>query len=620
MLTYAIQKSAKGLECEDAKPVSTEAYSIVCDGLGGSGGRILSLGEEKHTSAYFGARFVSAAVEEYFASEKEEIERIVHDRDEIGLSSFVSTMKERLMDMLSKKTEEHAIEKPIGVTTKIFPTTLASALYVPTDEKISIIVIWAGDSRVYYLGAESGLKLLTKDDTRDGNDHIAGGKDSDMGNLIYAYGDFKLNYAMYEFSEPGFSFCSSDGCFEYLKVPAFLEGGLEAHLLASVDDYVEGSDWVKAFENELESKYYSIIGDDTTACGIFFGLDSQDDVKTRFAERVAKVKENMESILPVLSDYERNKSESMKENATKDELSSSMKKTIRDVVSQSIRDGSGLFDDVLKTIPAYNTLSQKLRDMEKAYEIECSKLSERKRNAIMEAKDRIARIILPYYLDKCETSTDIAEYSLEKLERDMSTFEEMLDDEEFTNGVVHILSEFKNVLAQYIEKVKTRKFPILNAFYNTSHFDKKRKEAYPAIAEISEKIFSSVDDIPDYIPKDEKENISRLVKLPTEFDQMRKNLDEKHIKERDEEISLFTLVNRNQLFSSILESIERCSLPPNSLGQDFLSRLERYRECQDKIIEQENECKRLEKEKEAYSENIAADIRHIGNAIYMGAV
>ena len=168
--------------------------------------------------------------------------------------------------------------------------------------------------------------------------------------------------------------------------------------------------------------------------------------------------------------------------------------------------------------------------------------------------------------------------------------------------------------------MKTRKFPILNAFYNTSHFNKKRNEAYPAIAEVSEKIFSSVDDIPDYIPKDEKENISRLVKLPTEFDQMRKNLDEKHIKERDEEISLFTLVNRNQLFSSILESIERCSLPPNSLGQDFLSRLERYRECQDKIIEQENECKRLEKEKEAYSENIAADIRHIGNAIYMGAV
>ena len=76
---FSFQKEIKPGFCEDAPPVATDRYAIVCDGLGGAGHTKHSLPDEENpgtvterTSAYLGSRIVADRVERFFAEHWEE--------------------------------------------------------------------------------------------------------------------------------------------------------------------------------------------------------------------------------------------------------------------------------------------------------------------------------------------------------------------------------------------------------------------------------------------------------------------------------------------------------------------------------------------------------------------
>lgn len=76
---FSFQKEIKPGFCEDAPPVATDRYAIVCDGLGGAGHTKHLLPDEENpgtvterTSAYLGSRIVAERVERFFAEHWEE--------------------------------------------------------------------------------------------------------------------------------------------------------------------------------------------------------------------------------------------------------------------------------------------------------------------------------------------------------------------------------------------------------------------------------------------------------------------------------------------------------------------------------------------------------------------
>ena len=81
-------------------------------------------------------------------------------------------------------------------TLKIFPTTLASALYFQDGERMKILAIWAGDSRVYVLSPTKGLQMLSLDDAV--NAEVEMKSASEMNNCISAGNPFRWNYSIFD--------------------------------------------------------------------------------------------------------------------------------------------------------------------------------------------------------------------------------------------------------------------------------------------------------------------------------------------------------------------------------------------------------------------------------------
>ena len=165
---FSFQKEIKPGFCEDAPPVATDRYAIVCDGLGGAGHTKHSLPDEENpgtvterTSAYLGSRIVADRVERFFAEHWEEWASS-GETPEIGV--YAGQLKEELDRAIQDYVEKMRIRIPVGKTIKIFPTTLASAVFLPCEDGLRVAAIWAGDSRVYLLTPSKGLRLLSLDD------------------------------------------------------------------------------------------------------------------------------------------------------------------------------------------------------------------------------------------------------------------------------------------------------------------------------------------------------------------------------------------------------------------------------------------------------------------------
>lgn len=281
---FSFQKEIKPGFCEDAPPVATDRYAIVCDGLGGAGHTKHLLPDEENpgavterTSAYLGSRIVAERVERFFAEHWEEWAG-PEQTPEIGV--YAGQLKEELDRAIQDCVEKMRIRIPVGKTIKIFPTTLASAVFLPCEEGLRVAAIWAGDSRVYVLTPLKGLQLLSLDDADGAAESMNSG--TVMTNCVYA-GSFFLNYCVYTLREPGLVFCCSDGCFDYLRSPLHLEW-LLLHTIQNMPQE-EGRQPGEILGESIRDGIYQTIRDDTTMAGLCVGLPSIASLQEAFRTR-----------------------------------------------------------------------------------------------------------------------------------------------------------------------------------------------------------------------------------------------------------------------------------------------------------------------------------------------
>lgn len=282
---FSFQKEIKPGFCEDAPPVATDRYAIVCDGLGGAGHTKHLLPDEENpgtvterTSAYLGSRIVAERVERFFAEHWEEWAG-PEQTPEIGV--YAGQLKEALDRAIQDCVEKMRIRIPVGKTIKIFPTTLASAVFLPCEEGLTVAAIWAGDSRVYLLTPSKGLRLLSLDDADGAAESMNSG--TVMTNCVYA-GSFFLNYCVYTLREPGLVFCCSDGCFDYLRSPLHLEW-LLLHTIQNMPQE-DGRQPGEILGESIRDGIYQTIRDDTTMAGLCVGLPSIASLQEAFRPRM----------------------------------------------------------------------------------------------------------------------------------------------------------------------------------------------------------------------------------------------------------------------------------------------------------------------------------------------
>ena len=287
MIPFMFQKGNKAAGCEDSPPVATIHYSIVCDGLGGSGYTKHDVLEDsstspvKRTSAYLGSRIVSACVERFYQTHIGEF--ISSGLATNAVERLVGMLRSEIADAIAAGMKQYGIEPSRSRTAKIFPTTLASAFYCPRNGALRILAVWAGDSRIYVLSPTKGLQLLSVDDADNAADSM--NSSSAMNNCISAGNPFHLNFALYEMTEPGIVFCCSDGCFDYFPSPLNLEWLLLNTILNCMPSCTE-EDLGNTLATSIRDTMFQSIKDDTTMAGVCFQLGSSSLIKNLYQPRM----------------------------------------------------------------------------------------------------------------------------------------------------------------------------------------------------------------------------------------------------------------------------------------------------------------------------------------------
>lgn len=292
MIPFSFQKGNKAAGCEDAPPIANLAYSVVCDGLGGAGSTkhtVLEGMPEKsvvRTSGYLGSRILCECVNTYYADNIHEFFTTINDKNRTSIvNSFLLALKEQIVSAFDANIQKWGITRSHSKTLKDFPTTLASALYYPHSNGVTLLAIWAGDSRVYLLTPKKGLQLLSLDDAKNAENEM--NSTSEMTNCISAGNAFRLNYAFYELNEPGIVFCCSDGCFDYIQSPLHFEWLLLHTILECMPNSI-GDELGAVLADSIRDNMYKSIGDDTTMSGIIIGINSSRQMKDLYSNRMSE--------------------------------------------------------------------------------------------------------------------------------------------------------------------------------------------------------------------------------------------------------------------------------------------------------------------------------------------
>lgn len=236
----------------------------VFDGCGGSGAARYPAMKGK-TGAFLASRTVSAAWLDWF-------EKLPHSAE-----PDVQALQEQVLSWLERceKTAGDREDTEISRKSRL-PTTAASALCSLGRSGVEVLLLWAGDSRVYLLDGE-GLAQLTEDDVGglDAMENLTA--NARLTNAIRLGKDVKIHTARLTMGRPGLIFAASDGCFGYYSTPMEFEHLLLSTLLRSPN----GESW----EQELRKELGKVSKDDYTLCGAAFGFGSFDAIKRQLARR-----------------------------------------------------------------------------------------------------------------------------------------------------------------------------------------------------------------------------------------------------------------------------------------------------------------------------------------------
>lgn len=236
----------------------------VFDGCGGSGAARYPAMKGK-TGAFLASRTVSAAWLDWF-------EKLPHSAE-----PDVQALQEQVLSWLERCEKSAGDREDTEISRKSrLPTTAASALCSLGRSGVEVLLLWAGDSRVYLLDGE-GLAQLTEDDVGglDAMENLTA--NARLTNAIRLGKDVKIHTARLAMGRPGLIFAASDGCFGYYSTPMEFEHLLLSTLLRSPN----GESW----EQELRKELGKVSKDDYTLCGAAFGFGSFDAIKRQLARR-----------------------------------------------------------------------------------------------------------------------------------------------------------------------------------------------------------------------------------------------------------------------------------------------------------------------------------------------
>ena len=239
---------------EDSYLIGFRENAGVCavfDGLGGSGSRQYKEYGDK-TGAYIASRAVSEEMYNWF---------LAFSEDQNGLSSpkIAKSLHERIDKRLSacqdSETKKSSLKSSM---TRDFPTTLSMLVFRPDGQGgISANVIWAGDSRCYWLDG-GGLHQLTN-------------------NVISASEPYSLSEYILDGLSRGIAFSATDGCFGYLQSPM--------HFEYLVLDSMLRAESISEMEKSLHERLTQIAGDDFTLTGAVFGFETFKQMKEYYRKR-----------------------------------------------------------------------------------------------------------------------------------------------------------------------------------------------------------------------------------------------------------------------------------------------------------------------------------------------
>lgn len=377
MIPFSFQKGNKVAGCEDAPPIADSKYTVVCDGLGGAGASKHTVLEEesgKHitrTSAYLGSRIVCECVNAYYEQNIFELLTMLRTQDKaFAINGFLSGLKNQISSVFEMKMQKWGITPSQKRALKDFPTTLASAIYMPLGKVTVVLAIWAGDSRVYVLMPQKGLQLLSLDDAK--NAEIEMNSASEMTNCISASNMYRLNYAVYELKGPGIVFCCSDGCFDFIQSPLHFEW----LLLHTILEYMPnscGEDLGTKFADCVRDNMYKTIGDDTTMAGIIVGMDSSLQMKTFYQGRMTESGELAVSMNEQLKELKKLQSERDTAKKTCRLLEEKVISSIHEEVCIALKssNANSMLQSRLMAMPCYSVYMQKVNKIEKEIEDEC---------------------------------------------------------------------------------------------------------------------------------------------------------------------------------------------------------------------------------------------------------
>lgn len=290
-LTFAF--SPREEDGEDAPPLNESLHSGaalvgVFDGMGGAGSSRYNVNGQTRTGAWLSSRIAREATRSFFASRPPDAESIGTDlaandvycatvlpQDEKkvavasgqvrGPTSLEAVLKEALQSSLNGLVPADGSTGLKGKLTRVLPTTIAGAYVHPASSRIDMF--WAGDSRIYVLTPDHGLRQLSTDDLVTGANAMENlSEDSPLSNHLSADRDFVIHRRTIVVDHPFMVFAATDGCFGYCRTPAHFERLL---LLA-----MDRASTFEQFMANARDAVAKVTGDDATLSGLAVGWDS----------------------------------------------------------------------------------------------------------------------------------------------------------------------------------------------------------------------------------------------------------------------------------------------------------------------------------------------------------
>lgn len=248
----------------------------VFDGCGGLGARRYSRLADK-SGAFLAAQTSAKCAFRW----KERIQT----GKQMDLQALAEEYSEGVRAELTALEREYADDnRLVGTMVRTMPCTASMALVYPSPERSAVTVASfnAGDSRVYLLTPEHGLRQLTRDDLRGEPDALMNlYVNAALTNMINLDVPFSLRLRSVNVRGPFGVLAATDGVFGYVRTPMDFEN----MLLQALEEASGFGDFQQRFRKAVAG----ITGDDATAVMAFYGWRSFQKLQADFHPRAQKL-------------------------------------------------------------------------------------------------------------------------------------------------------------------------------------------------------------------------------------------------------------------------------------------------------------------------------------------